>query len=421
MAHIETERKVCVVLYSRRHFDPAKKTDLSESSAGQIAKSIYNSIKSLEKTTVYYFDSFEHHEWSRIETDILITLIDNMPLAEWFFKPKQIIVIAVNQHPMTRFLNVAKSISSGMKFSAIAASDGPYQPYLCLSRANAILCVGNVRTVETYRHYLQNCNIQISNYKSSFSNSNIIERPRKIRNILILMSSIGFRKGFDRFQEAVERESAELKRYQFHLVGHPEGMVWKDNVDRLVSGNTFVANHGWILNNSSQFRTVISEIDVAIFPTREEGLVGSLLECLDSGIICLHTSNSGLNNTRPELSLPDQGDLNLGEILRNLGEKTEAELQSLYEFQLKEMREQFHDSAEIGAQVATIIENGLPPAISKFNWPVALNDFLNALHLKNWPLLKARIQLIQMRILLAKFEITYPVLYRTTKKIYKMF
>ena len=98
----ERQVKNCVILYSRRHFDPNSSTDLENSSAGLIARTLYTEMKSQSNFEVYYFDSFDNSEWFNVQTDILVSLVDNLSLGIWFFDPKEVIVIAVNQHPLAR-------------------------------------------------------------------------------------------------------------------------------------------------------------------------------------------------------------------------------------------------------------------------------------------------------------------------------
>lgn len=407
----------CVILYSRRHFDPNKKTELNESSAGKIAASIYESLSKIPNLEVQYFDAFDFTEWQRFRVDVLITLIDNMPLATWYFKPRKTIVVAVNQHPLVRLENALNSRDYGVPSRAIVPSDGAFQPFFCLKKANVILCVGNLHTASTFKRYLKNSYILDTHYQASIPNFKKERSPGEIKKILVLMSSIGYRKGFDRIKKEIEENSKVLSQFEFHLIGHPEGVFWKKQVDDLTNKYANVVDHGWILNDTILFKKLLGEMDIALFPTREEGLVGSLLECLESGILCMHTPNSGLDNSIEELALPEFGTLNLENKLLKLSQMSTFELDEIYNRQISDMRNQFSISPKIADKIAMIIEDGILFGKSKLKFYATLHTLIKVIRIKNFRMIKIRLQLIQLRIIKAKLSITFPITYKLLKSI----
>lgn len=413
-------KKNCVILYSRRHFDPSKSTELSGSSAGRIAATIYEAAKSCPDYNVHYFDSFDFNEWIPMGVDVLVTLIDNLPLAKWFFRPKRIIVIAVNQHPLVRLQNGIIGLASGLPNQALVPSDGIYQPFHSLNKANSILCVGNEKTTESYKRYLPMTDIRQVNYESNFSLHNSNRRITNIENVLVLMSSIGYRKGFDRFVDEIN-QSKYLKRFKFHIVGHPEGPYWQAEVEKLISEHSNVKFHGWMLNNNEEFSNLIDKMDIAIFPTREEGLVGSLLECIDLGLISLHTSNSGLDNLLEELTLSDVGLLNLTEKLGSLSNKTSDELLNLHRMQEDSMKAQFAETSNIGKELILLLEQGVP-AVKPSRVLMEVHEVLKiAKNPKNFKVLLLRCRLIQFRYLKIKIAIKSPMLFVILKRLRNLF
>lgn len=408
--------KNCVILYSRRHFNPNSSTELSESSAGRIASTIYNAAKSCTNYSVTYFDSFDFNEWEPKEVDVLITLIDNLPLASWFFHPQKIVVIAVNQHPLERLKNGLLGLTSGLPKEALVASDGIFQPYSLLRKVNTILCVGNTKTLETYRKYLPFTDIRQVNYDSAFSAQNRKHKISQVQNILVLMSSIGFRKGFDRFADEI-MNFKNLGIYTFHIVGHPENSYWRARVNELVAENLNVKFHGWLLNNERKFSDLLESMDVAIFPTREEGLVGSLLECIDFGIISLHTSNSGLDNPINELALPESGELYLEEKLGNLSRKNSDELRDLHLSQINAMKNQFDITSNIGSEIVSLLTQGIPLTKRTSKIPLLREALSFKSNRKNIPVLMSRLRLIQVRNFKSRTAIRFPSLFKMLKKI----
>jgi glycosyltransferase involved in cell wall biosynthesis len=409
---ITGDRRNCVILYSRRHFDPGKDTDLSASSAGQIARAIYEAVQSLPGVEVNYFDCFNHNEWKPIKTDILITIVDNLSLARWYFQPNRTFVIAVNHHPLERLRISSQALNEGLPSDALVPSDGIYQSYQGLTKVDGILCIGNQRTLDSYTKYIRDCNIVLSSYQSFFSSARTPKRGvREIRNVLILMSSIGYRKGFDQIYNSLVREKELLKEYNFHIIGHPEGRYWSKLVSELEEELDNVTFHGWVINSTSRFAELLSQTDVALFPTREEGLVGSLIECIDNGILSLHTVNSGLNNSAELLTLPNYGELRLGEKLKSIRVLDRETLVDLVTNQAREMHTQFKSNPTISIQIKKSIMNASPRSSSRHNWLKILQSVTQILRSKPITILLVRFRWTTVRKFKARIELKYPRLY----------
>lgn len=413
-------KKNCVILYSRRHFDPNNTTVLSGSSAGRIAATIYEAAKNTSDHNVYYFDSYNIDEWHPVNADVLVTLIDNLPTAQFFFKPQYTVVIAVNQHPLERLKIGISGLALGLPRNALTPSDGIYQPFLSLSKANSILCVGNKRTICTFKKYLPHTDIHQVNYDSNFFSSTKRHKITKIRNILVLMSSIGYRKGFDRFVHEIENSEC-LDEYTFHIVGHPEGPYWQLEIERLLLKHSNVKFHGWMLNKAKEFSDLLQTMDVALFPTREEGLVGSLLECIDLGIISLHTSNSGLDHAIDELALSDTGSLNLQERLQALSRKTPVELGELNRLQEESMKRQFSKTPNIGMELKRLLKEGFPPPATSNRMKEILEVILMARKPRNIKLFAMRLKLIQLRHFRNRIALKNPSLFKILKRLRNLF
>jgi glycosyltransferase involved in cell wall biosynthesis len=408
--------KTCVILYSRRHFNPVAPTSLENSSAGQIARSLYEELSKMEEYEVHYFDAFDHSEWKKMKVDLLVSLIDNLDLARWFFKPAETVVIAVNQHPLERLRLCGLAPKLGIPISALSASDGIFQPYKALSGVNEILCVGNDKTANSFRYFLKNCNITETFYSTYLGEQQSPKQVIRIENILILMSSIGYRKGFDRIYDSLTKDGDKLSQYKFHIIGQPEGPYWKDKVDALTENYSNVHFHGWVSNNTDYFNSLLNQMDVSLFPTREEGLVGSLLECIHSGVLSLHTSNSGLNNSLDELKLNDDGDLNLLQKLSHISGLDPQRIISLQIEQFTQMQTQMSNSPNIGLALRELITSGLSKQRIQ---PRKKSSFLtySKFSISFFPIISKRVNLTYMRVLKAKVSITFPIFYQALKKL----
>lgn len=414
---LEKSIKTCVILYSRRHFDPDNSTPLENSSAGQIARSLYEELSKIEGLEVYYFDAFDHTEWRRIRADLLVSLIDNLELATWFFKPTETVVIAVNQHPLERLKLCGQAKSAGIPINALSASDGVFQPYGGLSGVNEILCVGNARTADTFRYFLKDCNITETFYSVYLGDQPRFKQITRIENVLILMSSIGYRKGFDRISDSFMRDGDKLSKYQFHLVGNPEGPFWEEKISEITTKFTNVTFHGWISNNTEHFNSVLNRMDISLFPTREEGLVGALLECINSGIISLHTGNSGLNNNSNALKLNDSGELELSEKLSEISNMDHESLMALQTEQFRQMNSQMSGSPNIGIALKDLVTRGISKKKSRKHKLRALMTYTRFPFFSFSPILLRRIRITFIRVQKAKLSIRYPGFYEKLRKI----
>lgn len=341
----------CVLLYSKRHFTPNVESDLNGSSAGVISREIYESLLQIPEVELFYFDAFNLEEWEDINPELLVSIVDSFGLAKRFFKPKYSLVIAVNQHPLDRLTLTAEIVAEKMPLRALSASDGWLQSSSCMRNSNGVVYVGNHITGKSLSKYLPGKRLYQANYLPHLAITSELKTSTESRNVLVLMSSIGFRKGFDRFYRSILKESIELSKYNFNILGFPESEYWEEKVQELISTFPNIQFHGWISNLDPKFSQILSSAEYAIFPTREEGLVGSLLECLENGVICLHTKNTGIDNSMVLLELMSEGELNLGAKLNFLDSLSDSDKSKIRMTQRNDWKTQVHNSEKIGSAV----------------------------------------------------------------------
>lgn len=411
------QRKTCVLLYSRRHFDPEHQSSLMGSSAGQIASALYQSLIDMDEYEVSYFDSFDHLEWHGRKIDLLVTLVDNLDLAKWYFRPTHVVVIAVNQHPLERFRIAGYAHKLRIPLAALSASDGVYQSCRGLASVDTILCVGNSKTLSTYSKYINSCTIYQTSYGTIFSGPKKPKLIRKIRKILILMSSIGYRKGFDRLFDELITNETDFSMFEFHIIGNPESAYWQGKITELTNKKSNIKFHGWILNNTPEFDAILNEMDLALFPTREEGLVGSLLECIDLGILSLHTVNSGLNNSLPELELSENGSINLISKLTYLAKLSPDELGCLRSKQANEKENQFSQSELIGDTLKSCLKNENLKSKGKLNFLAVAKVWHQFPKTHYAKLIINRVRFTEIRIQKAKLQLRFPLFYKVLKDL----
>lgn len=301
-----SEVRNCVILFSKAHFNPQSESDLSNSSSGIIAKSVYSYLKSNESFNVVYFDYSNIKEWVKIDTEVLISLVESFDLARWFFKPRYSFIFVVNQHPMQRLLILKQARSINLPGVALSGTDGIYQPIKSISKFNGIIYVGNDKVAKSFEKFYSSVKMYKTYYHSQFEGSKktykITEKSYNF-NILILMSEISFRKGFDVICSLIRICNLNGLETNFHIVGSSKNEYWIKLINKLTSTNNNVKYHGWVGNKSNEFNILMSQMSLAIFPSREEGMLGALIECIEKGIPSMHTLECGISLSNESLGI----------------------------------------------------------------------------------------------------------------------
>jgi len=348
--------KTCVILYSKRHFDPDRDTELSESSAARIAREIYTSAKANVDYQLMYFDHAEKKSWTKIEADVLICIIDNLTTAIEHFQPKAIYAIAVNLHPMHRLQIIGSAHSLDLPLRAISESDGLTQEYKSLNKVDEIAAVGNSKTVDSYKYFYPSIRVRQTQYSSHLSGEkgNVNKALNNQFNVLVLMSAIGFRKGADIVFDIVEKSQNLQTNIVFHLVGSPSTDYWREKIEKSIISKS-LKYHGWIDNKSNEFSQIIMSCDIALFPSREEGMVGTALECIDLGIPVVHSQMVGIDSSSEKLEIQDLDPDSILQKIRNLQQTPNQTLCELADLQALTLSKQF----EIGEGISYIVNDWL--------------------------------------------------------------
>ena len=302
--------KNVVLVYSYDHFLPGRIAKYEYSSSHLISKKIYETLSSIPNINVYYFDTRRIEDWVPIKADYLISIVDNLKLSEWFFEPKQTILVAVNKSPLERLalLNIAKIKQIPQR--GLSGHDGIFEDFLVLRKVNTIIHIGNEHTFFSYTKYFKSGKLLPFYYDSNnfgglpdlISSNN----PSLVKNgILVSMSSLGLRKNYGFIDELLKVSSLNLQDYHFYIIGEPSTKYWEEIINSKIylPNVTFI---GWVPNlnsNNSKISDLLPKIKLALFPTNEDATPGMLLDCINFGILSLHNSkNSGLNVLIRELN-----------------------------------------------------------------------------------------------------------------------
>lgn len=308
-----SQNPTVILLYSRRHFDPDSEAPLRQSSAGVIASQIYSELKEYQNYQVQYLDSYNLREWIPFKNSrpiLLIGILENLHLASRFFKADQVIALLVNCHPWERLLRATKALSSGMERRALISSDGIFEEVKNLECSSAAILFGNQRTLSTYSKWKYKGEIILKGYSpkldARFKRDPASYIKKQRFNCLFFASDFSYRKGIDRLISLVESDLDKSRDYFF--VGEISNTYWIKIFSQKLANFHNVHFMGPLSKNSNEFDLVLKEIDYAVFPSREEGLLGTLLESMELGIPCLYSKECGVDVKHEMQSL--ENDLN---------------------------------------------------------------------------------------------------------------
>ena len=368
---------------------------------------------------IHYFDSFNHEEWYRINTDVLITLIDNYDLARWYFRPKNIYLVAVNQHPINRLSQLKSARNAKIPTEAFSASDGIYQPIFKIKNFNAVLCVGNKLVIESYKKYYKNIEIATTYYATQFNQIKLIKshnKQKRIFTVLVLMSSLGYRKGLDQICELIELIAKHKIQINFIIIGHAENEYWKSKIYNLSKTYQNVEYYGWMNNKSEEFKNLLLRSDLAVFPSREEGMLGALIECIEFGILSLHSENCGIDVSNENLSIIINNTTDLYNKVLNLSLKSDKKRQLM----AAEQFIKFKDQISINDSISTIVENWLsnPSATrSRYRLIKVLKELIAQITIGYWVIYARRFKLFAIEKNKQKINLRFPAIYKFLKRI----
>jgi glycosyltransferase involved in cell wall biosynthesis len=119
------------------------------------------------------------------------------------------------------------------------------------------------------------------------------ELPRSERTLfrVLLLNAISVRKGFYYAAEMVERLNAEVRAgLEFWFIGQPEGDVAR-SLSELGKKWDNIKVLGHI--NHYELAQQISQCDVGVFPSIEEGLANALAQTMACGVPVIATTNTG--------------------------------------------------------------------------------------------------------------------------------
>lgn len=124
---------------------------------------------------------------------------------------------------------------------------------------------------------------------SFFKKNNITSQKKKFR--ILYLGVISIRKGFDYFYEAIKMLDIEIENFEVWVIGTVAEEM-KIKIDKIKENNIFFLGH----INHYELPKYISECDIAIQPSIEEGLSMVVLQLLSCGVPVIASYNTGASD-----------------------------------------------------------------------------------------------------------------------------
>lgn len=287
--------------YSLTHFDPQKAPadhKYWDSSANILARELHAQLKKLGHVT--YIDAWKYDAVAlkTADFDLFVGIYANFEQILAVSGAAKSLFFAVNMHPAERNRILQEFVRrEGLPAAAIAGWDLQDAAAITrsLSRADAIVCVGNTATYNSYiAHGVPKTKLKMLNYAVGELGAKP-PKPSGPRQLLYVSSDIGLRKGFDLLCGLFD--AAMLKRdFKLTIIGPVENPVYQAKLKQLQERlGDRLDYRGWVDSHSKEYAELMCRSQVVLFPSLEEGQAGSVLDALRYGAVPLISVHTGID------------------------------------------------------------------------------------------------------------------------------
>ena len=281
-----------VIVGSRHHYDPRGKTP--ETGIGRLLEATYLACSDLGYSRVAYFDTSDRP--TRADATLMIGLESNFIRFHRNFRPNVSFLLSVNQ---VRSLRAAWLEQVGMRWMqlcrTIGVGDNLYSLGFPEFIADGILQLGSHNV-----HQIQ------ASFGQKFLISQITigsQRPALIKEsksdsaprVLVAFGSIALRKGWLVIEQLVEKLVQSVPDAVFVIQAQIPNRSLERRLNQLVMRypSNFLVKSAFMDEGSEAWRDFFSSIDIAIFPSHEEGQQDAVLTCISMGVPTLVSPFSG--------------------------------------------------------------------------------------------------------------------------------
>lgn len=276
-----------ILVYSKKHFHPLKKTNKEETSAGQLAYHMYHMLK--KKGDVFYSD---HPVFNSARLIITNRVIDcnTRKIQKLIFFPA-ISHIEFTNAQLTKWSNKLNLDAKELKYFSSDEKIKAFRKFV--DNVDKIVIIGNKTVLNSYlsngvlssKLILLDCGVDISSFIP-------YKRAENHIDFLFFATSPSLLKGFPFFIETWKQLIDKYGDKKIHLT--IIGQLY--NGDFSISPYTHIKGISWYDSlPSERIPPIIGSCHYVILPSLSEGQAGSLLEAMSAGCLPIATKYSGIN------------------------------------------------------------------------------------------------------------------------------
>lgn len=296
-----------VVSYSLRHYTPHLPI---REGIGNVAKTLHESIiANFPEHEIIYTDPSHMDEIGELKNvDWLFTVPRDLVRAKKKFRPSKTVMFTANESALGRFEVWTHSRNLKINRKLLGGHDGIYEDFR-ENRADFIICLGG-------------WNSYVSFLRSGFSPNRIITTGIKYQNpieeyrsaksgayVVWFMGLICVRKGILNLPKILKEIDTYHPNLKIKLVGFTDSKEIQNFILNQFANSK--PGHTWINKKiyygTDDWDVLNKDVALGIFPSREEGLPGCVIDLINLHIPVVYSSRSGLNFVNEELSEIDFG------------------------------------------------------------------------------------------------------------------
>ena len=275
---------------------------------GNVAKTLHEAIiANFPKHVVIYTDPSQMQEVGELKNvEWLFTVPRDLVRAQKKFSPMNTILFTANESALSRFEVWVYSRKNKINRKMLGGHDGIFVDFR-EDRADYVISLGGWNSYSSY-------------LRSGFPPDKVITTginypyPREERNraqsgkyVIWFMGLICVRKGILNLGKILETIDAFHPNYKLRLIGYTDSEEMRGFVqNELLHASQ---GHEWIdkkiFYGTPDWDLLRDEVAFGIFPSREEGLPGCVLDLINLKIPVIYSSKCGLNFVNQEVSQID--------------------------------------------------------------------------------------------------------------------
>lgn len=293
-----------VIVGSRHHFDPEGKTP--ETGIGRLLEATYLACSDLGYSRIAYFDTSDTP--TRADVRLMVGLESNFLRFHRTFRPNHSFLLSVNQ---VRSLRATWLTQLGMRWiplcRSLSVGDNLYSLGFPEFIADGILQLGSHNVHQIQASFGQKFLVSqikiggqrpVPNMKSKSDS-----RPR----VLVAFGSIALRKGWLVTEQLIEKLVNSLPDVIFVIQAQIPNRSLEKRLSQLVTRypSNFLLKTEFMDEGSEAWKSFFGSLDIAIFPSHEEGQQDAVLTCISMGVPTLVSPFSGYQEVLSLGIVPD--------------------------------------------------------------------------------------------------------------------